>query len=107
MGDRGLGLARVAALAAGALVLAECTPDRLARTVDPRDGVAASPRMVEFGEPVPKGGGSYRLGRPYMVAGRTYVPREARDYREEGLASWYGDKFHGRRTANGEVFDMA
>jgi len=62
--------------------------------------------MVEFGEPVPKGGGSYRLGRPYMVAGRTYVPREARDYREEGLASWYGDKFHGRRTANGEVFDM-
>jgi rare lipoprotein A len=35
-----------------------------------------------------------------------YVPEEDVNYREEGLASWYGDDFHGRLTANGEVFDM-
>ena len=63
--------------------------------------------MVAFGEPVPKGGGTYRVGKPYTVAGRIYVPEEDPNYREEGLASWYGDDFHGRLTANGEVFDMA
>ena len=62
--------------------------------------------MVAFGDPVPKGGGVYRVGRPYTVAGRVYVPEEDPHYREEGLASWYGDDFHGRLTANGEVFDM-
>jgi rare lipoprotein A len=56
---------------------------------------------------VPKGGGTYRVGKPYMVGGRVYVPEEDVNYREEGLASWYGDDFHGRLTANGEVFDMA
>jgi rare lipoprotein A len=55
----------------------------------------------------PKGGGTYRVGKPYTVAGRVYVPEEDTDYREDGLASWYGNDFHGRLTANGEVFDMA
>lgn len=55
---------------------------------------------------MPKGGGTYRVGKPYVVAGRTYVPEENTGYREEGIASWYGDDFHGRLTANGEVFDM-
>jgi rare lipoprotein A len=63
--------------------------------------------VVAFGEPVPKGGGTYRVGKPYTVAGRVYVPEEDVNYREEGMASWYGDDFHGRLTANGEVFDMA
>ena len=40
------------------------------------------------------------------VAGRIYVPEEDVNYRAEGVASWYGDDFHGRLTANGEVFDM-
>jgi rare lipoprotein A len=55
---------------------------------------------------VPKGGGVYRIGKPYVIAGRTYTPEENTGYSAEGLASWYGDDFHGRRTANGEVFDM-
>ena len=55
---------------------------------------------------MPKGGGTYRVGKPYTVGGRVYVPEEDVNYREEGLASWYGDDFHGRLTANGEVFDM-
>src|SRR5947209_9874760 len=41
-----------------------------------------------------------------MVGGRMYVPQEDSNYRAEGLASWYGSDFHGRLTANGEVFDM-
>ena len=93
---------------AACLVLANCASSgNFASRVDPRYGVSTSPRVVAFGEPVPKGGGTYRVGKPYVVAGRVYVPEEDVNYREEGLASWYGDDFHGRLTANGEVFDMA
>ena len=89
------------------LVLANCASSGLSSRVDPKYGVSSSPRVVAFGEPVPKGGGTYRVGKPYTVAGRVYVPEEDVNYREEGLASWYGDDFHGRLTANGEVYDMA
>ena len=78
----------------------------LQRHVDPRYGVSASPRVVDDGEAVPKGGGVYRVGNPYIVAGRTYVPEYNPHYQADGLASWYGEDFHGRRTANGEVFDL-
>ena len=61
--------------------------------------------MVGPGEPVPKGGGTYRVGSPYVVGGQTYFPQDDPHYRAEGLASWYGDDFHGRYTANGEIFD--
>ena len=92
---------------AACLVLANCASSgKFAGRVDPKYGVSSSPRVVEFGEPVPKGGGTYRVGKPYTVAGRVYVPEEDVNYREEGLASWYGDDFHGRLTANGEIFDM-
>lgn len=68
---------------------------------------AASPKVVEDGQPVPKGGGRYLVGRPYTVAGRTYVPKEvAINTSQTGRASWYGSAFHGRRTSNGEVYDM-
>jgi len=89
-------------------MLANCaSQDKFARRVDPKYGVSSSPRVVAFGDPVPKGGGTYRIGKPYTVAGRVYVPEEDPNYRAEGMASWYGDDFHGRLTANGEVFDMA
>src|ERR1700731_4436456 len=100
--------ARGVAAVATCLVLANCASSgKFASRVDPRYGVSSSPRVVAFGEPVPKGGGTYRVGKPYIVGGRVYVPEEDVNYREEGLASWYGDDFHGRLTANGEVFDMA
>src|SRR5579864_3996107 len=98
--------ARVLAAVAACGVLANCSSSGTFSRVDPRYGVSSSPRVVAFGEPVPKGGGTYRVGKPYVVAGRVYVPEEDANYREEGLASWYGDDFHGRLTANGEVFDM-
>jgi peptidoglycan lytic transglycosylase len=90
-------------LVAGGLLVANCSGN-VAR-VDPRYGVASSARVVPLGERAPKGGGVYRVGKPYTVAGRTYTPRENHQYDAVGLASWYGDAFHGRYTANGEIFD--
>lgn len=101
------GAARAAVALVACLLVANCaSSNKFASRVDPRYGVSSSPRVVAYGEPVPKGGGTYRVGKPYVVAGRVYVPEEDVNYREEGLASWYGDDFHGRLTANGEVFDM-
>jgi rare lipoprotein A len=84
------------------LLLAHCAGSN----VDSRYGVSPSPRVVDLGEPVPKGGGVYRVGTPYVVGGRTYVPSEDPHYAAIGLASWYGEDFHGRYTANGEIYDL-
>ncbi|MEX2127986.1 MAG: septal ring lytic transglycosylase RlpA family protein [Xanthobacteraceae bacterium] len=97
--------AKPALAALACLVVANCTVGPFARMVDPKYGVPASPRLVEEGQPVPKGGGYYRVGEPYVIGGRTYVPEDDPNYRAEGLASWYGSDFHGRMTANGEIFD--
>jgi rare lipoprotein A len=99
-------IVRLGAAGIACLALANCSANKFAGKVDPKYGVSSSPRVVDFGEPVPKGGGTYRVGKPYVIAGRTYVPEENINYLSEGIASWYGDDFHGRRTANGEVFDM-
>jgi len=107
LADSAIKAVRCAAVAGVCLVVANCaSSNKFASRVDPRYGVSSSPRVVADGEPVPKGGGTYRVGKPYVVAGRVYVPEEDVNYRAEGLASWYGDDFHGRLTANGEVFDM-
>lgn len=47
-----------------------------------------------------------KIGKPYQVAGVTYYPADDRDYREEGVASWYGPGFHAGSTANGETYDQ-
>jgi rare lipoprotein A len=105
--DSAIRAARSVAIVGACLALANCASSgKFASRVDPRYGVSSSPRVVAYGDPVPKGGGTYRVGKPYTVAGRVYVPEEDVNYREEGVASWYGDDFHGRLTANGEVFDM-
>lgn len=72
---------------------------------DSKWGVSASRRVIVNG-PIPKGGGHRKLGKPYQVAGRWYVPRHDPQYDRVGVGSWYGDDFHGRKTANGEIFDM-
>ncbi len=69
-------------------------------------GVKASPRVSELKSELPRGGGRYKLGEPYKVRGHWYYPQEDPDYEATGLASWYGDAFHGRLTANGEIYDM-
>jgi rare lipoprotein A len=87
--------------------LAACSSGRgLGSRYDARTGVSASTRVVADGRPIPKGGGRYKVGAPYKVSGRWYVPQEDMNYDRTGVASWYGADFHGRLTANGEVFDM-
>jgi peptidoglycan lytic transglycosylase len=82
---------RLACFAALALSLAAC-------------GSAPSGR----GESVPPGGGKgiYKVGQPYQIDGTWYYPAEDWNYNETGIASWYGEQFHGKYTANGEVFDL-
>ncbi|WEK06002.1 MAG: septal ring lytic transglycosylase RlpA family protein [Candidatus Devosia phytovorans] len=66
-------------------------------------GVSSSPRVTSHPNP-PKGGGRYQVGKPYTVRGKVYTPAEQPGYVATGGASWYGSDFHGRRTANGEIF---
>jgi rare lipoprotein A len=64
-----------------------------------------SPIYAKSGK-VPKGGGRYHVGKPYKVANRWYHPKEQPGYDKTGSASWYGEAFHRRKTANGEIYDM-
>ena len=91
--------ARVAALAAACVLFANCSGPVASRSTN-------SPRVVEEGEPIPRGGGNARVGKPYTINGRTYVPAHDPTYSAEGVASWYGPDFHGRLTANQEIYDM-
>jgi len=105
-----------AALAgAASLALAACSsksdfaPLRspFARASPPDLGVSPPRRILpETAVSIPKGGGSYKLGSPYQIAGVWYTPREEPRYDRVGIASWYGIEGHGRETANGEIFDM-
>jgi rare lipoprotein A len=64
--------------------------------------VSAVPDAVPRTEPLARSG-----NKPYSVNGRQYVPMaSANGYRERGVASWYGKKFHGRRASSGETYDM-
>lgn len=69
-------------------------------------GVKASPRVTDKRSRLPRGGGRDQLGRPYKVRGVWYYPKEEKNYKKVGGASWYGDAFHGRLTANGEIYDQ-
>jgi rare lipoprotein A len=64
--------------------------------------LAAIPDAVPMDEPLHK-----FANRPYVVFGKTYEPNTANEsFRQSGIASWYGRKFHGQRTASGETYDM-
>lgn len=69
-------------------------------------GVKASPRVSNKRTRLKRGGGRDMVGKPYKVKGRWYKPKEEPNYVKVGAASWYGDAFHGRLTANGEIYDM-
>lgn len=51
-------------------------------------------------------GGCYKVGNPYKIMGKWYYPKEDYNYSEVGIASWYGEDFHAKKTANGESYDM-
>lgn len=69
-------------------------------------GVKASPRVTTKMSGLQRGGGRDQTGKPYKVRGKWYYPKEDKNYATVGAASWYGDAFHGRLTANGEIYDM-
>jgi rare lipoprotein A len=92
------------ALALLASALAACSTSAPFRALT--SPLASTQRPIDDQDPIAKGGGSFKIGRPYELNGRTYVPAEDPNYRFEGIASWYGPDFHGKPTANGEIFDM-
>ncbi len=53
-----------------------------------------------------KSNGIYKIGNPYVVDGKRYYPKKNLNYDQKGIASWYGPKFHGKLTANGEIFNQ-
>ena len=71
-------------------------------------GAAAPANLDEIPDAVPKSEPLHRYAnRPYVALGKTYTPLTAAgNYKERGIASWYGKKFHGQRTSSGEVYDM-
>lgn len=76
----------------GAFVLSGCTEARLLTHV----------AKTTSGKPEP----IYKVGQPYKIGNVWYHPREQPEYDKTGIASWYGKKFHGLVTANGESYDM-
>ena len=56
----------------------------------------------DYGEYGPR----YKVGNPYSIKGKRYIPSENYSYKQTGIASWYGPNFHGKSTANGGTFDM-
>ena len=83
---------RTTAILLVGLLLAACAEIDFAATV------------MKSGDQEPKG--HYKVGQPYEIKGVWYHPAEDPFYDEEGIASWYGEPFHGQLTANGEVYDM-
>ncbi|MEP7329141.1 MAG: septal ring lytic transglycosylase RlpA family protein, partial [Betaproteobacteria bacterium] len=71
-------------------------------------GEAPPANLDQIPDAVPKLEALHRFAnRPYTVLGRDYVPATSlRPYKERGIASWYGRKFHGQKTSNGETYDM-
>lgn len=49
--------------------------------------------------------GTFKIGNPYKIYGVSYVPQNYENFEEVGTASWYGDAFHGKPTANGEIYN--
>ena len=100
--------ARLGLAAAGlALLLAGCSSKS---TVGTGDYPPPEPRDISgITDAVPRAEPYSRYGNPesYVVFGKRYYTRsDSKDYKERGIASWYGSKFHGRRTSSGEIYDL-
>ncbi len=93
-------LAAGVGLAAFGLLVSGCAETELAVHAVKRIGSQID--GVTQARPTPE----YKIGKPYLIGGVWYYPAENYHYAETGVASWYGTKFHGRKTANGEIYDM-
>ncbi len=95
-------LPAIAGVIAMGVALSGCSSS--STKLDPFAG-KGSPKYSKYG-PLPKGGGRRHVGKPYTVAGRKFYPTSRPKPVQVGMASWYGPKFHRRKTSNGEWFDM-
>ena len=91
---RSLPRAPVLVLLVGCAFLGACSETQLA-TYGVKEAIGTDTR-----------GGVYKVGKPYQIQGVWYYPGEDYSYSETGVASWYGPDFHGKYTANGEIFDQ-
>jgi len=85
-------------IAASGFMLASCAETEIVANTTKEITHAATPEAKS--QPV------YKVGKPYQVDGVWYYPGVDYSYVATGIASWYGPDFHGKYTANGEVFDM-
>ncbi len=95
----------------GALVVLIALIQACANAPVQRDGAPGTSKseLMRVPDAVPKTETVTKAGNknPYTVFGKTYyLLSQSKGYKARGTASWYGTKFHGRRTANGEVYDM-
>jgi rare lipoprotein A len=72
----------------------------------PGDNLPAN--LEQIPDAIPRAETLHRgANRPYTIFGKTYVPNVSSDaFRQSGVASWYGKKFHGQKTSIGEIYDM-
>lgn len=94
---------RFAALSLTAFIISSCSmlDHTFAPTIQP----------TTLGNPAPYRApaitGKRKTGNPYQILGKTYYPlKSSEGYRRKGIASWYGKDFHGKKTANGEIYNM-
>ncbi|MDT8377148.1 MAG: septal ring lytic transglycosylase RlpA family protein [Mariprofundaceae bacterium] len=90
------------------MFLTGCGKAHVNHSASPYDNRSSSSSASRDGGEAPLGRGGYRkTGSPYQVAGHWYYPlATAAGYSKTGTASWYGREFHGKKTANGEYYDM-
>lgn len=92
----------LAGLIAACATSARIPPPMVARVAPPLARPATPPAAPTAPEPHP----AYKVGDPYQVNGIWYYPQEQPDYDTTGIASWYGQDYQGKPTADGEIFDM-
>lgn len=97
-----LGTLAAIALLAVSTGLAGCAKKRPQTASQTRD---KHPPVIKPAKPKPQEVGVYKIGYPYQINGRWYRPHVDQGYNRVGVASWYGDEFANRPTANGENFD--
>lgn len=89
------------------LLLVSCAGDKPREPADGPSSRKITPADVRDAVPQQEPRARYGNHSPYTVFGKTYtVMGSSKGYRERGIASWYGSKFHGRRTSSGEPYDM-
>jgi rare lipoprotein A len=99
---------RLAALLAIALAACSSSPKKGGYYKDDGPGANAPSNLASIPDAKPRSEPLHRFAnRPYEVFGKKYVPlASVQPFHQRGVASWYGKRFHGQKTASGETYDM-